>query len=166
MTYSINSTLPAGLGAAITSALIQAQVGADVQAELLTAAGSVTLETGDTVCVSCIVHDRIETPQVDFITVAIACKAGVPWIKPNGQVVASVYWHGIWPDMLSSIGIGVVRKALQMVVLSEPQPQIAIPNPVAGGPTTQNVFPGLLVQHIRMQIEAATQIAMPLVSVL
>lgn len=148
------------MAAALTAALAQHKIDVPVHADLLGAGAVVQLETGATAWLSCVVHDRPETPQVDFITVAIACAPdGAPWVKPNGQHVAVVFWHGVWPLTLAEVGIDTVRRALLMIALGEPQPQVPIPNPDAGGPTEQDALPMASGAHsIRTAIMAATEI--------
>lgn len=158
----------AGIDAALVSTLAQNAITESVAAELLAAGASVQLETGDVVWVSCVVHDRPQTPQLDFITVAIACKDGTPWVKANGQGVSSAWWSGLWPDRLACLGIDTVRRALSMIALGEPQPQADLPDPAEGGPTQQDALPiaDASVHSIRTAITAATEIAAPLADVL
>jgi hypothetical protein len=172
MSYTkLTDTIPT-IAAALAQALAQNNVGIDGIADQLLAAGSVVqLETGDKIWVSCVVHDRPETPQIDFITAVIACQPTTltPWIKANGQLVCSVFWSGVWPDCLATLGIDTVRKALQMVALGEPQPQVAIPNPdPAPAPQTQDAIPGIPADShsIRLAIIAANQLTAPLTNVL
>lgn len=114
---------------ALGTLLAQAKIVEPVAADLLAAGSVVQLETGRKVWVSCVVHDRPETPQTDLITVAIALEADAPWIKPNGQVVGVAWWCQLWPAVLASLTIDVARKACMMIALGEPQPQVPIPNP-------------------------------------
>lgn len=171
MSYTKSSTTVTGLTQAIATALAQNSVSIDgLGDELTAAAGIVTLDTGDLVAVSCVVHDRPETPQIDLMTVAIACDAqGAPRYKSNGQVIAQAFWSSVWPDNLASLGIDTVRKALMMVALGEPQPQVAIPNPdPLPAPQTQDAVPMATPEahSIRSQISAADQLAAPLADVL
>jgi len=160
-----------GIADAVTQALAQNGVDiAGIADDLLSAGTAVQLETGDKVWVSCIVHDRPETPQIDFLTVAIACRPDVtPWLKSNGQLVCSVFWSGLWPNNLAALGIDTVRKALQMVALGEPQPQVPIPNPdPPPAPQAQDAIPGIVeASHsIRTAITTATELTAPLADVL
>lgn len=160
-----------GLADAVAQALAQCGVSIDGMADALLAAGSaVQLETGDKIWVSCIVHDRADTPQIDFLTLAIACRPDVtPWLKSNGQLVCSVFWSGLWPDNLAALGIDTARKALLMVALGEPQPQVPIPNPdPEPAPQAQNAIPGIAADShsIRTAIIAATELTAPLADVL
>lgn len=170
MSYVKSGITVTGLAEAIAAALAQNSATIDGLAdELLAAAGVVTLDSGDVVAVSCVVHDRPETPQIDLMTVAVACDAlGVPRYKSNGQVVAQAFWSSVWPDNLASLGVSTVRKALMMVALGEPQPQVAIPNPSPDGPTEQDAVPLATPEahSIRSQISAADQLAEPLADVL
>ena len=159
------------IATAVTQALAQNSVDVAGIADALLAAGTaVQLETGDKVWVSCIVHDRAETPQIDFLTVAIACRPDVtPWVKSNGQLVCSVFWSGLWPNNLAALGIDTVRRALMMVALGEPQPQVPIPNPdPEPAPQTQDAIPGIAeASHsIRTAITTATELTAPLADVL
>lgn len=169
MSYSkLADTIPA-LADAMALALTQTAVDPAVADGLLAAGSVVELETGDKVWVSCIAHDKPDTPQVDFITVGIACRPDVtPWAKPNGQLVCSVFWHGVWPQALADLGISTVRKALLMVAMGEPQPQVPIPTPAEGGPTQQDALQGLsgVPLSIRSAITAATETTAPLDDVL
>lgn len=158
-----------GIADALAKAIAQSNVTDLVADDLLAAGTAVQLETGDKVWVSSIAHDKPDTPQVDFITVGIACRPDVtPWAKPNGQLVCSVFWHGVWPQALADIGISTVRKALLMVAMGEPQPQVPIPTPAEGGPTQQDALPGLsgVPLSIRSAITAATETTAPLDDVL
>lgn len=174
MTYAKRAT-PIDIADALAATLEQHGLGgeggviADVTPSLLSAGQAVTLEDGRPVWLSCIVFDRPETPQVDFLTVAIACDMdGVPWAKGNGQTVSVVFWHGLWPDLLASLSIGVTRKALMMVALGEPQPQVPIIPPEIGGPTHRDAIPlnDADARSIRSAITAASEIAAPLEDVL
>lgn len=168
MSYSkLSETIP-GIAEAAAAAMSQAGVSEPVFDALLAAGSAVLLETGDTVWVSCVVHDRPETPQVDFITVALACKDGAPWAKPNGQFVAQVFWHGLWVEPLATLGIDTVRRALMMIALGEPQPQVPIPSPDPEGPTEQDAIPlsDPTDRSIRKAITAALEIASPVADVL
>lgn len=158
-----------GLADALAGALAQCAVTDPVADDLLAAGTAVQLETGDKVWVSSVAHDRPETPQVDFITVGIACRPDVtPWVKPNGQLVCTVFWHGAWPQALADLGISTVRKALLMVAMGEPQPQVPIPAPAEGGPTEQDALPGLSQAQlsIRSAITAAAEVTQPVEDVL
>ena len=170
MSYTKLTDPIADIVATVASALAQNGVTDPVADALLSAGQAVQLETGDKVWVSCVVHDRPETPQVDFITVAIACRPDVtPWVKPNGQLVASVFWSGVWPDVLASLGIDTVRRSLMLVALGEPQPQVPIPNPdPAPAPQTQDAIPGInAASHsIRTAITAGTELSAPVADVL
>lgn len=169
MSYTkITDTIP-GLADALAKALAQSFVTDPVADDLLAAGTAVQLETGDKVWVSSVAHDKPDTPQVDFITVGIACRPDVtPWIKPNGQLVCSVFWHGVWPQALADLSVSTVRKALLMIALGEPQPQVPIPNPAAGGPTQQDALAGLSGTQlsVRSAITAAAETAAPLADVL
>lgn len=171
MSYSKPSLTITGLADAVAAALAQNSVSITGLADELTAAGGVVqLDTGDVIWVSCVVHDRPETPQIDLWTVVIAFNAdGTPRYKSNGQVVAQAFPSSVWPDALASIGIDTVRRALMMVALGEPQPQVAIPNPdPLPAPQTQDAVPMATPEahSIRSQISAADQLAAPLVDVL
>lgn len=169
MTYAkLPDPIP-DLAAAVAVALAQHSVTEPVLADLVAAGAMVQLETGDKIWISCVVHDRPETPQIDFITVAIACRPDVtPWQKPNGQHVASVWWHGLWSDNLAGLGIDTVRRALMMIALGEPQPEVPIPNPAPEGPTEQDALPigSQEVHSIRTAIASATEICSPVADVL
>lgn len=171
MSYTKSTTTITGLADAIAETLAQNSVSIDGLAdELAAAAGAVTLETGDLVAVSCVVHDRPETPQIDLMTVALACDAqGVPRTKGNGQLVAQAFWSSIWPDRLAALGVDTVRKALMMVALGEPQPQVPIDNPdPPPAPQTQDALPMATADShsIRGQITAANELATSLADVL
>ena len=170
MSYTKNSAPFAGIAEAVTTALQQNNVDAKIADALVAAGTCVTLETGAVVWVSCVVDDKPETPQIDFLTVVIAAQGGSSWLRANGQPVSRVFWHGIWPEALASMGIDTVRRALMMVALGEPQPQIPIPSPDPAGPTEQDVFPGVSdaagSRGIRTAISAANDIAGPLSDVL
>ena len=170
MSYTKNTTDPTGIADALNTALTLNSVDPSFATDILAAGSGVTLETGAVVWLSTIVHDRPETPQVDFLTVALAAQNGAAWIKSNGQPVASVFWKGVWPEQLASLTIDTVRKALLMLALGEPQPQVAIPNPdPPPAPQTQDALPvGDIATSwsIRTAIQAATQIDAALVDVL
>jgi len=154
---------------AVAQAITQAHLTEPVNDDLLAAGQAVQLDTNDKVWVSSVAHDKPETPQVDFITVAIACRPDTtPWVKANGQLVCSVFWHGVWPQPLADMGVSLVRKALLMVALGEPQPQVPIPTPAEGGPAEQDALPGLAQAQlsIRAAITAATETTAPVVDVL
>ena len=169
MSYT-KSPLAVDAAKAVADALAQNSVFIAGLADELTAAGGVVqLDTGDVVWVSCVVHDRPETPQIDLMTVAVACDAlGMPRYKPNGQVIAQAFWSSLWADNLASLGIDTVRRALMMVALGEPQPQVPIPVPAVDGPTEQDAVPMATPEahSIRSQISAADQLAAPLADVL
>lgn len=174
MSYSKLATPVPGIDVALDAVLEQngltgeGGVASAVRPSLLAAGTHVALETQNGVWVSCIVFDRPETPQVDFLTVAIACRDGVPWEKPNRQIVASVFWHGVWPDALASMGIGTVRRALMMIALGEPQPQVPIVPPDEDGPTERDAIPlvDASSRSIRTAITAALELAAPVEDVL
>ncbi len=79
-----------------------------------------------------------------------------------------MFWHGVWPDVLAALSINTVRKALLMVAMGEPQPQVPIPNPAEDGPTEQDALPGLSQGQlsIRAAITAATETTQPVEDVL
>jgi hypothetical protein len=170
VTYQKTTLALANPEQAIALALAQfSVVDASLAQELQAAGATVLLDDGTRVWASCVVHDRPETPQIDFLTAAIACNAdGTPWLKANGQMVCSVFWSAVSPDRLAELSIGVVRKALLMVVLGEPQPQVPIPVPAEGGPTEQDALPGVHADShsIRTAITAANELTAPLVDVL
>jgi len=140
MSYTkIAGTVP-GLQVALAAVLGQFGVEAPVAGELIAAGSRVRLETADDVWVSSIVHDKPDTLQVDLVTVAIALRDGAPWQKANGQYVAVVFWHGLFPDVLASLGVSTARKALMMVALGEPQPQVPIVPPAVDGPTQRDAI--------------------------
>ena len=169
MSYT-KPSLAVDAASAVADALAQNSVTISGLADELTAAGGVVqLDTGDVIWVSCVVHDRPETPQIDLMTVAIACDAqGVPRYKTNGQVVAQAFWSSLRADNLSSLGVSTVRKALMMVALGEPQPQVPIPNPDPDGPQEQDAVPMATPEahSIRSQISAADELTAPLADVL
>lgn len=155
--------------AALDAALAQAKVADPVAADLLAAGSIVVLETGDHVWASCVVHDRPTTPDIDFIAVAIALQPDLsPWIKPNGQTVMVAWWHGFWPSALADLGIDTARRAMLMVTLGEPQPQVDIPTPAEGGPTQMDALPigSPAAYCIRSAITAAREISAPVADVL
>lgn len=141
-------------------------------AEDLIAAGAyVTLDSGQTVWCSCIVHDRPETPQIDFLTAAIEVLPDGPRGKANGQIVGLATWRGVMPEHLDAWSVDTVRKACLMIALGEPQPQVPIPNPApAPAPQQQDVFvlPAFDTANgsIRAHITSADQLAAPLTDVL
>lgn len=167
MSYTkLTDPIPA-LADALAQALTQCGVTDPVTDDLLAAGTAVQLETGDKVWVSSVAHDKPDTPQVDLITVAIACRPDVtPWFKPNGQLVCSVFWHGVWSQPLADLGISTVRKALMMVALGEPQPLVPIPAPAENGPAEQDALPGIQHLSIRSAITAATEVTQPVEDVL
>jgi hypothetical protein len=138
--------------------------------ELLAAGAAVTLDSGQTVWCSCIVHDRPETPPIDLLVAAIEFVDGAPRTKANGQIVGTANWRQVWPAPLASWGVDTVRKACLMLALGEPQPQVPIPDPAEGGPTEQDVFQipatDAAASSIRAAISAADQLAAPLADVL
>ena len=146
MTYAKLIGPAARITEALTDALEQFGLGGEtalvdlVQPSLEAAGACVVLECDREVWVSSIVFDRPETLQVDFLTVAIAHKDGRPWRKANGQLVANVFWHGLFPDVLASLGIGTARKALMMVALGQPQPQVPVEEP-GDGPAMRDAIP-------------------------
>lgn len=169
MSYTKLAVPLAGVADALAQALSQNSVTEPVADDLQAAGASVQLETSTKVWVSCVVHDKPETPQIDFLTVAIAFdSAGDPWLKANGQLVCNVFWSGLWPDCLAALGIDTVRKALLMVALGESQPQVSIPTPAEGGPTQQDAIPGIAADScsIRPSIKAALELSAPLADVL
>lgn len=160
---------PADMANAVALALAQNSVDAGIAQALLDAGAAVELETGDQVWLSCVVDDKPDTPQIDLLTVAIALTGGDPWTKDNGQIVARVFWHGLWAEELASLTLSVARKALMMSALGEPQPQVPIPAPVEGGPTEQDAIPfaGTAGNYsIRSAISATRDIDAPLTDVL
>lgn len=170
MSYQKSATV-VDAAAAVAAALAQNNVDPPALADELTASGGVVLlDDGNIVWVSCVVHDRPETPQIDFLTCALACDAeGVPRTKPNGQQVAQVFWSSIWAERLAALGIDIVRKALMMMALGEPQPQVPIDNPdPEPAPQTQDALPVTTAEahSIRNEIAAADQLAAPLADVL
>lgn len=145
MAYTKVTIAPAATVAIVERALKEhgiEQAIIDTTASRLASQGvTVKLEPGPRVWVSCVVHDRPETPLVDFLTVAIGIRNGAPWEKPNGQLVARVFWHGVWQELLASQGKATVRKALMLSALGEPQPKTAagedvIPTP---DPSTRSI---------------------------
>ena len=171
MSYQKLTTEVTDIAAAVAAALSQNSVAIDGLAEELADAGTVVQldGTGPLVWVSCVVHDQPETPQLDMITVAIACNAdSTTRSKQNGQLVAQVFWSSIWPQRLGELGIDTVRKSLMMVALGESQPQIPIPNPTEGGPTEMDAVPMANpgAHSIRLAITAADELAAPLADVL
>jgi hypothetical protein len=170
MSYTKQTDPIPGIADALAQALKQSAITDPVVDDLLAAGSAVQLETGDKVWVSSVIHDKPETLQVDVITVAIACRPDVtPWYKPNGQVVCTVFWHGVWAQELANLTTNTVRKALMMVALGEPQPQVPIPNPdPLPAPQEQDALPGLSQAQlsIRQAITAATEITQPVEDVL
>jgi hypothetical protein len=172
MSYTKIAPPSAPLGASHMDALL-AQFAVEVDGigdELLAAGAYVTLDSGQTVWCSCIVHDRPETPQIDFLVVAVEIDADGPRVKQNGQMVALATWRGVMPEHLDAWGVDTVRKACLMIALGEPQPQVPIPLPAEGGPTEQDVFvlPAFDSANgsIRAHISSADQLAAPLADVL
>jgi hypothetical protein len=162
---------PPDASEALTLALQQNGVDPSIAQTMLSSAALVQLETGEKVWVSCVADDQPDTPQLDFLTVALALnEAGdAIWLKPNGQPVGRVFWQGIWPEQLATLTIDVVRKACMMLALGEPQPQVDIPNPEEGGPTQQDALPVGDVAgsfSVRTAIAAARELAAPLADVL
>ena len=170
MTYQkFNLEVP-NIGSAVGDALAQNSVVIEGLADELEAAGAVVqLDTGDRVWVSCVVHDRPETIEIDLMTVALALDAdGTPRRKSNGQLVAHAFWHKMMTAPLVERGIDTVRKALMMVALGEPQPQVPIQVPAVDGPTEQDAVPMATPEahSIRSQISAADELSAPLADVL
>lgn len=163
----IDTTIP-GIAAAVANALAIERITEDVQQALVDAGAVVQLEDGRVVWLSCIVHDKASTPQIDMLTCAIACEGGTPWYKANGHAVSVVWWSSLWAKELTDRGIDTVRLALMRIALGEPQPQIPIPIPDEGGATEMDAMRDAeAVAHcIRTQITAATEIAAPLNDVL
>lgn len=165
---------PANPVAADHIAALLAQFGIDVPGigdELLAAGAYVTLDTGQAVWCSCVVHDRPETPQIDFLVAAIEMLPAGPRVKANGQLVALATWRGVMPEHLDAWGVDAVRKACLMIALGEPQPQVPIPDPdPAPAPQEQDVFvlPAFDSANgsIRAHISSADQLAAPLTDVL
>jgi hypothetical protein len=169
MSYTKLST---SIDAAAGVASVLAQNGIDISGladELVAAGSAVTLDTGQTVWCSCVVHDRPETAPIDLCVVAIQCVNGAPRVKANGQIVGTATWRQVWPAPLAEYGVDTVRKACLMLALGEPQPQVPIPNPdPAPAPQQQDVFPIAAADagSIRAAITAADQLAAPLADVL
>lgn len=168
MSYTkLTATIP-NLSEALTATLAQHRIDAPVHADLLAAGVVVKLETGDKVWLSCVVHDKPETPQVDFICVAIAGNGNALWQKPNGQYVSVAFWHPVWTQVLAELSVSTIRKALLLIAIGEAQPQVPIPNPEPGGPTEQGALPIATpsAHSIRTAIMAATEMAAPPADVL
>ncbi|HEX5305755.1 MAG TPA: hypothetical protein VFW82_06710 [Dyella sp.] len=160
-----------GLAEAVTDALAQDKITSAKLAAELTAAGAVVqLETGSRVWVSCVVHDRPDTPEIDLAVLSMEVdEAGAPRKKANGNYVSHAFWSNVWPARLAELGVDTVRKALMMVALGEPQPQVPIPNPdPEPAPQTQDAVPMATPEahSIRSQITAADELAAPLADVL
>lgn len=139
--------------------------------ELISAGSAVTLDTGQTVWCSCVIHDRPETVQIDLLTVALELVDGEPRKKTNGQIAGIATWRGVMQEHLDAWAVSTVRKACLMIALGEAQPQVAIPNPdPAPAPQTQDVFPLPDMEasngSIRTAIGLADQLAAPLADVL
>lgn len=131
----------ADIDEAVAAALAQNKVRyADLAADLVAAGAVVQLGTGQIVWCSCVAHDLPETPEIDFLVVAIEIIDGAARVKPNGQQVSVVTWRSVRPEHLDSWGIDTIRKACLMVALGEPQPQVPIDVPAEGGATTMDVF--------------------------
>jgi hypothetical protein len=162
-----DTTIP-GIAEAVANALAIERITEDVQQALVDAGSVVQLDDGSVVWLACVLHDKPSTPQIDLITCAIACKDGAPWIKTNGQVVGVAWWSNLWAQELFDRGTDTVRKALQMIALGEPQPQVPIPIPAEGGPTEMDAMPDsqATAHSIRTQIATANEIAAPLNDVL
>lgn len=159
MSYVKVTTPVPGVASALAAVLSNFGVAEPVESLLQQAGTRVRLETGDEVWVSSIVFDKPDTLQVDLITVAIALKDGAPWQKPNGQHVATVFWHGLFPDALAALTVSTARRALMMIALGEPQPQIAYEPPAENGPATHDAIeiPDASARSIRNAILAARQ---------
>lgn len=170
MSYTKLDTVP-DVADGLATLLAQNNIAEDgLAAQLIAAAGAVTLDTGQTVWCSCVVHDKPETPQIDLCAVALECVNGAPRSKPNGQLVGVTAWRGVWPAALAEMGVDTIRKACLMIALGEPQPQVPVPVPAQGGPTEQDVFPmpasDAAAASIRAAISAADQLAAPPADVL
>jgi hypothetical protein len=139
--------------------------------ELIAAGAAVTLDTGQTVWCSCVVHDKPETVQIDLLAVALQIDNGVVRQKANGQIAGVATWRGVMQEHLDAWTVSTVRKACLMVALGEQQPQVPIPNPdPAPAPQMQDVFPIPAMDaanaSIRTTIAVADQLAAPLADVL
>lgn len=170
MSYQKLTLAVPGIAAAVRASLAQDKIFDESLADALTAAGAVVqLETGSCVWVSCVVHDRPDTPEIDLAVLSLEVDdAGVPRKKANGNYVSHAFWSNVWPARLAELGVDTVRKALMMVALGEPQPQVPIPSPAENGPTEENAIPLTTPEanSIRSQITAADELAAPLADVL
>lgn len=170
MTYQVVATTLADPRAAVSAVLDQNGVDADIADDLTAAGATVLLANGRSVWCSCIVHDRPETPSIDFIVVAFEVADGALRVKPNGQNVSVCTWRAVLPELLDAWTVPVIRKACLMIALGEPQPQVPIPVPAEGGPTAQDVFvlPDADKANgcILPMMSAADQLAAPLSNVL
>lgn len=171
MSYTKLDTSP-DVGEGLAALLAQNGIEIPGLADALTAAGSaVTLDTGQIVWCSCVVHDKPETVQIDLLTVALQLVDGAARQKANGQIAGIATWRGVMQEHLDAWTVSTVRKACLMIALGEQQPQVPIPNPdPAPAPQTQDVF---LLQpmeasngSVRTAIAVADQLAAPLADVL
>lgn len=171
MSYTKLDTSP-DAAAGLTGLL--AQNGIDIPGiadELIAAGSAVSLDTGQTVWCSCVIHDKPETVQIDLLTVAIEFVNGGARQKANGQIAGIATWRGVMQEHLDAWTVSTVRKACLMIALGEAQPQVPIPSPdPAPAPQTQDVFPLQTMEasngSIRTAIAVADQLAAPLADVL
>lgn len=163
MSYTKLSDPPAGIESALNLVLASAsQVTTASRQSLLDSAGTVLLDTGETVWVACVVQDNPDTAAVEMFIAAIAAQDGAAWIKGNGSPCATSWWHGVDQATIVSLGVDCARKALMMIALGEPQPQDS---------EGHDVFPSIdsattAGRSIRTAIASATELAAPLTDVL
>lgn len=151
----------------IESVLLQQGVDIGLAQALMDAKAEVQINSGETAFVSCIMSDDPRTPQIDFITVAVAVKDGIAQVKPNGQYVCSVFWHGVMPDSVPVLGVSTIRKSLMMIALNEPQPTRTVIE--ADGTTSERPvvdIPYTADRCIKTYIDAAVELSAPLEDVL
>jgi len=126
MTYQKQVVSIDNLQAEVQSVLDQFRVRYDVAGELAAAGACVVLtdlDTPRTVWCACIIHDKPETPEIDFLTVAFEVVDGAARRKSNGQVVAVCTWRNLWQELIDSYTLDAVRKCRSRCLRREDRPR-------------------------------------------
>ena len=135
------------------------------------AGSSLTLDDGSTAWVSSTIDAEPATPFVELRVVALGGDANGNVLKRANAMPVSVHFvHPVDPVLIAKYGIDQVRRALSMVALGEPQPQVPIEPPAEGGPAERDLIQldasVAATYNIRTALTVAAQVRAPVTDVL
>jgi len=70
---------------------------------------------------SCVPQDDPGVPGLQMFSLVIAGRNGAPWLKPNGEAVATMFWHTVPDVIVASTPIQAIRNGLLLFLIGEAQ---------------------------------------------